>query len=218
MTSPSVNHASQPPLRQFQTSSRTCCSPSSVIYLLLWHLLILLCSGDTHAKTEGAPPVLKLSRHSKLNCHEHKLSDVNFSTDTTAAPFPHHPPPAEITLGYIASNSKREDQLYIPPGQLYSGAITYAIHKINEDPNLLPNTTLKFAIADTYGEEKESLFQTAEMIYKNISAIIGPQETCVHEARLAAAYNVPMISYVSSSFMLHHIWADVLYVFNLLRA
>ncbi|XP_059177836.1 speract receptor-like [Physella acuta] len=196
MTSPSANRTSHHRLRQFQTASSTCRNPSLIIYFLFWNLLIIHCSANTDTKTEGTSPVLKLSRHSKLNCHEQKYSDVNSSTKTTAAPYPRHAPPSEITIGYIASNTKREDnQLYIPPGQLYSGAITYAIQKINEDPNILPNTTLKFVIADTYGEEKESLFQTAEMIYKNISAIIGPQETCVHEARLAAAYNVPMISY-----------------------
>ncbi|KOB66677.1 putative guanylyl cyclase receptor, partial [Operophtera brumata] len=31
----------------------------------------------------------------------------------------------------------------------------------------------------------------------NVSAFIGPQETCVHEGRMAAAFNLPMISYVS---------------------
>ncbi|KAI8435124.1 hypothetical protein MSG28_003502 [Choristoneura fumiferana] len=29
----------------------------------------------------------------------------------------------------------------------------------------------------------------------NVSAFIGPQETCVHEGRMAAAFNLPMISY-----------------------
>lgn len=31
---------------------------------------------------------------------------------------------------------------------------------------------------------------------KQIAGYIGPQETCVHEGRMAAAFNLPMISYV----------------------
>ncbi|XP_069945646.1 guanylate cyclase 32E [Cherax quadricarinatus] len=40
-----------------------------------------------------------------------------------------------------------------------------------------------------------SILQTAQLWISNISAYIGPQETCVHEARMAAAFNLPMISY-----------------------
>jgi len=36
-----------------------------------------------------------------------------------------------------------------------------------------------------------------EMHQKNVSAYIGPEGTCVTEARLASALNRPMIGYVS---------------------
>ncbi|XP_077268388.1 guanylate cyclase 32E isoform X2 [Temnothorax americanus] len=36
---------------------------------------------------------------------------------------------------------------------------------------------------------------TADLWTKNVSAYIGPQETCIHEGRMAAAFNIPMISY-----------------------
>lgn len=39
--------------------------------------------------------------------------------------------------------------------------------------------------------------QVAALWAANVSAFIGPQETCVHEGRMAAAFNLPMISYVS---------------------
>jgi len=59
--------------------------------------------------------------------------------------------------------------------------------------------SLSFLVSETYGEESTSILETAELWKKNISAYIGPQETCLHEARMAAAFNLPMISYVSSS-------------------
>lgn len=55
---------------------------------------------------------------------------------------------------------------------------------------------LEFLIAETYGEEETSILMTADLWTKNVSAYIGPQETCVHEGRMASAFNIPMISYV----------------------
>ena len=52
-----------------------------------------------------------------------------------------------------------------------------------------------FELAETYGEEQESIYQVAKLWRDNVSAFIGPQETCEHEARLAASFNLPMISH-----------------------
>lgn len=52
-------------------------------------------------------------------------------------------------------------------------------------------------VSETYGEEVSSIRQTASLWTKQIAGYIGPQETCVHEGRMAAAFNLPMISYVS---------------------
>jgi len=56
---------------------------------------------------------------------------------------------------------------------------------------------LDFLVAETFGEEQTSILMTADLWKKNISAYVGPQETCIHEGRMAAAFNIPMISYVS---------------------
>lgn len=50
---------------------------------------------------------------------------------------------------------------------------------------------------ETFGSEEVSIRETAYLWSKNVSCIIGPQETCVHEGRMAASFNLPMISYVS---------------------
>lgn len=55
---------------------------------------------------------------------------------------------------------------------------------------------LDFLIAETYGSEEMSIFMTADLWKRNVSAYVGPQETCIHEARMAAAFNIPMLSYV----------------------
>lgn len=65
---------------------------------------------------------------------------------------------------------------------------------------LPPDNELEFIVAETFGEEKESILQTAELWMKNVSAYIGPQETCIHEARMASSFNLPMISYVRNAF------------------
>lgn len=56
---------------------------------------------------------------------------------------------------------------------------------------------MEFIVAETYGEEIISVQKTADLWTKNVSVYVGPQETCEHEAFMAAAFNVPMISYVS---------------------
>lgn len=61
---------------------------------------------------------------------------------------------------------------------------------------------LEFLVAETYGEEETSIFSVADLWIKNVSAYIGPQETCIHEGRMAAAFNIPMISYVILFFAL----------------
>ena len=41
--------------------------------------------------------------------------------------------------------------------------------------------SLQLVVAETYGEEEESILQTARLWQQNVSAIIGPLHTCVHE-------------------------------------
>lgn len=102
-----------------------------------------------------------------------------------------------IKIGYITGSDKLPGNFYRRPGQQISGALTMALDEINNDTHLLPNHTLDFIIAETYGLENYSIRVTVELINQNISVYIGPQETCIHEAKIAAAFNIPMISYVS---------------------
>lgn len=79
-----------------------------------------------------------------------------------------------------------------------------AISAVNKDPELLPGRRLQFVARDigTEAVKKSSLATLAihlmtEMRDNGTVAFIGPDDTCSAEALVAAAWNLPMISYVS---------------------
>lgn len=105
----------------------------------------------------------------------------------------------EFLMGYLTGSRRvPQDIDYQRPGLMISGAISLAVQEINSHYPLYGNHTLGFIVAETYGKELKSIRQTAELTYvHNVSAYIGPQETCAVEARMAASFNLPMVSYVS---------------------
>ena len=105
-----------------------------------------------------------------------------------------------FTLGYLTGSQRREgDNEYVRPGLTVSGALSLAVEELNTGVFGMHGHRLEFVVAETYGDELTSIWHTADLwTTHNISAYIGPQETCVTEARMAAAFNLPMISYVSS--------------------
>ncbi|XP_037094252.1 speract receptor-like [Pollicipes pollicipes] len=114
------------------------------------------------------------------------------------------PPPAGAELflmGYLTGSQRSPgDQEYTRPGRAISGAMNLALHEIRQQRPLVHGHQLDFVVAETYGRESESLRQVVRLWNRNVSAYIGPQETCVHEGRLAASLNLPMISYFCTNF------------------
>lgn len=106
---------------------------------------------------------------------------------------------AEVfTLGYLTGSQRRPGNLdYQRPGITISGAISLAVEQVNAGRLGRLGHSLEFVVAETYGDEVASIRQTAALWTQQVAAYIGPQETCVHEGRMAAAFNLPMISYVS---------------------
>ncbi|XP_012260738.2 guanylate cyclase 32E isoform X3 [Athalia rosae] len=101
-----------------------------------------------------------------------------------------------FTLGYLTGSKRRPGDLeYQRPGYRISGAINLAVEEVNAGELAKRGHKLDFIVAETYGEEETSILMTADLWTKNVSAYIGPQETCIHEGRMAAAFNIPMISY-----------------------
>ncbi|KAI5717063.1 hypothetical protein M8J76_016997 [Diaphorina citri] len=109
----------------------------------------------------------------------------------------------EFTLGYLTGSQRLPgDKEYARPGLTISGAISLAVSEINAPDGLLGSRghSLSFIVAETYGEEAISIRQTASLWTRNVSAYIGPQETCTHEGRMAAAFDIVMISYFCTDY------------------
>lgn len=105
-----------------------------------------------------------------------------------------------FTLGYLTGSQRLPGNFeYVRPGLTISGAISLAVEEINGGLLSEKGHRLDFIVAETYGDERLSVKKTADLWTRNVSAYIGPQETCEHEAYMAAAFNLPMISYVSTN-------------------
>ena len=77
------------------------------------------------------------------------------------------------------------------------GAVSYAVERINNDTSILPNTTLSFTTDMLTNDQYDSIKVMTKLRDENISAFIGPDESCRDEAMIASAWNLPMVSYVS---------------------
>ena len=95
-----------------------------------------------------------------------------------------------------------ENVYYTKKGIYYASAISIAVDEINKQDNLLPGDSISFIWNNTKCEENKTIRALIYQMYEaKVSAIIGPGCTCNTSARNAAAFNVPMISYVSITFL-----------------
>ena len=98
-----------------------------------------------------------------------------------------------IKIGYLTnimgrSNTQRQ-------GIVISGAITYAINRINSNTSILGGRRLELVFNDTSGS---TINGTAAMLYQwrnGVVAFFGPEDSCEVEATIAAALKLPIISY-----------------------
>ncbi|XP_064646781.1 speract receptor-like [Lineus longissimus] len=71
-----------------------------------------------------------------------------------------------------------------------------ALSVINDNLDILPNHTLVPVLFDSGGFEVYSIDGTINLtLTQNVSAILGPDMTCLHEGRMAAAFNLPMLTH-----------------------
>ncbi|KJH52071.1 ligand-binding protein, receptor family [Dictyocaulus viviparus] len=80
-------------------------------------------------------------------------------------------------------------------GSMISGALQVAVDEINSDPNLLPNHKLTYIFDNTCGKEKKSTQYFMDHWKMGARVFIGPEMNCRTEATMAAAQNLPIISY-----------------------
>ncbi|XP_031556269.1 atrial natriuretic peptide receptor 2-like isoform X2 [Actinia tenebrosa] len=84
-------------------------------------------------------------------------------------------------------------------GENFAAAITIAVEDLNSNPDILPGHNITFTWEDSKCEELLTIRQEFKMINSRVSAIIGPGCNCKVAARNAAAFHIPMISYMCSS-------------------
>ncbi|KAI1715408.1 receptor family ligand binding region domain-containing protein [Ditylenchus destructor] len=80
-------------------------------------------------------------------------------------------------------------------GSTISGALQVAIDDVNYNSSLLPNHKLTYIFNNTCGDEMRSTEYFMEHWKKGAKVFIGPETHCKTEATMAAAQNLPIISY-----------------------
>ena len=102
-----------------------------------------------------------------------------------------------LTVGFLpalTNNKGRADSKY------FVGAFLCALHDINNSPYILPNRTLSYFFNDTRANTITALRGMTSQYMAGALAVIGPEGTCLTEAKLAVAWNIPLIAYVSLNF------------------
>lgn len=104
---------------------------------------------------------------------------------------------ADYTVGLLIP---MKEAFYTKKGMYYASAMSIAVDEVNRQENLLPGNNISFIWNDTDCEDEDKTIRALMyQIYEaKVSAIIGPGCICNTSARNAAAFNVPMISYVST--------------------
>lgn len=98
-----------------------------------------------------------------------------------------------IKVGYLTNIHGRAHQQR--QGIVISGAITYAISRVNKDTNKLKGKQIELIANDTEGQ---TLIGTSAILHQwrqGAIAFFGPEDSCEVEAAVASAINLPMISY-----------------------
>ncbi|XP_076056765.1 guanylate cyclase 32E-like isoform X2 [Oratosquilla oratoria] len=96
-----------------------------------------------------------------------------------------------ISIGFLSSFSSNK---------LALGALPLAVEVVNNSTHLLPGRRLVFEAADVGNSRVEALAalsirRMTAMLEKGVLAFIGPDDHCNNEALVAAAWNLPMITY-----------------------
>lgn len=102
--------------------------------------------------------------------------------------------PKPIVIGYLTNFYGRQSPTR--QGLVISGAISYAIDHINsERSDLLKGRRLKLIYNDTSATSVNGTAALISQWRSGAVAFFGPEDTCEVEATIAAALNLPMISY-----------------------
>ncbi|KAG9510284.1 Receptor-type guanylate cyclase Gyc76C, partial [Fragariocoptes setiger] len=100
---------------------------------------------------------------------------------------------ATIIVGYLTNIHGRANQQR--QGIVISGAISYAISKINSNKTILNGRKVQLICNDTEGHTRLGTASILDQWRQGAIAFFGPEDSCQVEATVASALNLPMISY-----------------------
>lgn len=134
-------------------------------------------------ETMNAPPNLQTGQSQKpLHYLSEQFLQHPFVNDSSV-----------IKVGYLTNIHGRYNQQR--QGIIISGAITYAITKINKDSSRFNGRRLELIANDTEGKTIAGTTALINQWRQGAVAFFGPEDSCEVEAAVAAAINLPMISY-----------------------
>lgn len=120
--------------------------------------------------------------------HQLNRQSLNFCT-----PNSHEEESSIIKVGYLTNIHGRNNQQR--QGIVISGAITYAISKVNKDSSKLNGKRIELIANDTEGQTLNGTSAILHQWRQGAVAFFGPEDSCEVEATIASAINLPMISY-----------------------
>lgn len=101
---------------------------------------------------------------------------------------PSEQPPNELLVGFLPNSGMKSRNRY------HLGAFMLAMEELNQT---LAPLSLHYTMYDNQGSEQVSMRAMTKMKADGAVAFIGPEDTCATEGRLASAWNLPMITFVS---------------------
>nr|XP_027233544.1 guanylate cyclase 32E-like [Penaeus vannamei] len=144
------------------------------------------CNG-TAGTSSATKKSIVFRRHVARDCHTCNCSNA---TQRVSEARPQRQSPRTCTVAFKGSLTQ----------SLALGALPLAVEDVNNDHNLLPGKRLVFEVADVGNSNLEALAalsirRMTTMRDKGHLVFIGPDDNCANEALVAAAWNLPMITY-----------------------
>lgn len=125
----------------------------------------------------------------------HGINKIGLSPTTSGVSANHV---THVKLGFIPTLSQNRRRLRLK-SKHYSGALLHSLYDVNSNPWILPWTTLSYVYNDTRGDTYEAIRAMKWQANFGALAFIGPEESCVMEATIASAWNIPLLAYVSQT-------------------
>jgi len=104
-------------------------------------------------------------------------------------------------MGFLPVLSLKKGQ-----SKYFVGAMEYAVRRANAEYTAC---RLTYQTHDNNADTLVSLRAMTQLHTDGAIAFIGPEDTCATEARLAAAWNLPMIAFVSILCVIYHYTVQV---------